>query len=124
MLSLLVDDYDTAIDYYTRAFGFSLVEDTAMGPDGKRWVVVKPGGSAGTNLLLARAKNEQEKAAIGNQTGGRVFLFLDTTDFWSDYEHYKKYGVDIAREPSEEAYGTVCVLRDRYGNLWDLVQRQ
>lgn len=124
LITLLVDNYDVAIDHYVDTLGFQLKEDTLMDAvSGKRWVVVQPAGSTATALLLARAKNDSEKAAIGNQTGGRVFLFLDTDDFWRDHKRLLNHGVEISREPSEEEYGIVCVFRDRYGNLWDLVQR-
>ena len=124
LISLIVDDYDVAIDHYVNAFGFELKEDTVMdAASGKRWVVVQPPGSASTALLLAKAKNAAETAAIGNQSGGRVFLFLDTDDFWRDHQQLTRQGVEIAREPSTEEFGVVCVLKDRYGNLWDLVQR-
>lgn len=121
-LALLVDDYDRAIAYYTEVLGFRLVEDTQQGPN-KRFVrVVLPGSE--TALLLARAAKPEQSARIGDQTGGRVFLFLDTDDFWRDYNAYKAKGVDFTEEPREETYGTVVVFRDLYGNLWDLVQRR
>lgn len=120
-IALLVSDYDEALDYYVGTLGFELVEDTDMG-GAKRWVVVRPPGSA-CALLLARAKNDDQRAAIGNQTGGRVFLFLDTQDFDGDYERYSSMGVDFIEEPREEDYGKVVVFRDLYGNLWDLVGR-
>jgi len=121
-LALLVDDYDRAIAYYTKVLGFTLVEDTVQGPD-KRFVRVTPPGSD-TALLLAKAKNPEQVARIGDQTGGRVFLFLNTDDFWRDYNAYKANGVDFTEEPREETYGTVVVFRDLYGNLWDLVQHR
>jgi lactoylglutathione lyase len=121
-LALLVDDYDRAIAYYTKVLGFTLVEDTPQGP-GKRFVRVTPPGSE-TALLLAKAKNPEQVARIGDQTGGRVFLFLNTDDFWRDYNAYKANGVDFTEEPREETYGTVVVFRDLYGNLWDLVQHR
>jgi catechol 2,3-dioxygenase-like lactoylglutathione lyase family enzyme len=121
-LALLVDDYDRAIAYYTKVLGFTLVEDTPQGPD-KRFVRVTPPGSE-TALLLAKAKNPEQVARIGDQTGGRVFLFLNTDDFWRDYNAYKANGVDFTEEPREETYGTVVVFRDLYGNLWDLVQHR
>jgi len=121
-LALLVDDYDRAIAYYTEVLGFRLVEDTQQGPN-KRFVrVVLPGSE--TALLLARAAKPEQSARIGDQTGGRVFLFLDTDDFWRDYNAYKAKGVDFTEAPREEVYGTVVVFRDLYGNLWDLVQRR
>jgi catechol 2,3-dioxygenase-like lactoylglutathione lyase family enzyme len=122
-LALLVDDYDRAIAYYTQALGFRLIEDTPQGPD-KRFVRVTPPGDGGCDLLLAKAKNPEQVARIGDQTGGRVFLFLDTDDFWRDYNAYKAKGVDFTEAPREETYGTVVVFRDLYGNLWDLVQRR
>jgi lactoylglutathione lyase len=125
-LALLVDDYDRAIAYYTKVLGFRLVEDTPQGP-GKRFVRVVPpngpnGGDGETALLLAKAANPEQAARIGDQTGGRVFLFLRTDDFWRDYNAYKARGVDFTEEPREEIYGTVIVFRDLYGNKWDLVQ--
>ena len=121
-LALLVDDYDRAIAYYTEVLGFRLIEDTQQGA-GKRFVRVTPPGSEPA-LLLARAAKPEQIARIGDQTGGRVFLFLDTDDFWRDYNAYKSKGVDFTEAPREEAYGTVVVFRDLYGNLWDLVQRR
>ena len=121
-LALLVDDYDHAIAYYTQVLGFRLAEDTPQGP-GKRFVRVTPPGG-GADLLLAKAKNPEQAARIGDQTGGRVFLFLDTDDFQRDYHDYKARGVDFTEAPREESYGTVVVFRDLYGNLWDLVQRR
>jgi catechol 2,3-dioxygenase-like lactoylglutathione lyase family enzyme len=127
-ISLVVRDYDEAIAYYTGALGFLLVEDSPRGP-GKRWVVVAPPGadSRGTSegkcrLLLAQAKNAEELAAVGNQTGGRVFLFLHTDDFHRDHRAFKARGVEFIEEPREESYGTVAVFRDLYGNKWDLLQ--
>ena len=122
-LALLVDDYDRAIAYYTGTLGFRLVEDTQQGP-GKRFVRVTPPGDGNTDLLLAKAANPEQVARIGDQTGGRVFLFLHTDDFWRDYEAYKAKGVAFTEAPREESYGTVVVFRDLYGNLWDLVQRR
>jgi catechol 2,3-dioxygenase-like lactoylglutathione lyase family enzyme len=120
-LALLVDDYDRAIAYYTQVLGFRLAEDTPQGPS-KRFVRVAPPGSGETSLLLAKAANLEQAARIGDQTGGRVFLFLRTDDFWRDYNTYKARGVDFTEEPREEVYGTVVVFRDLYGNKWDLVQ--
>jgi catechol 2,3-dioxygenase-like lactoylglutathione lyase family enzyme len=120
-LALLVDDYDRAIAYYTQVLGFRLAEDTPQGPS-KRFVRVAPPGSGETSLLLAKAANLEQAARIGDQTGGRVFLFLRTDDFWRDYNTYKARGVDFTEAPREEAYGTVVVFRDLYGNKWDLVQ--
>jgi catechol 2,3-dioxygenase-like lactoylglutathione lyase family enzyme len=120
-LALLVDDYDRAIAYYTEVLGFRLIEDTPQGP-GKRFVRVAPPGNGETSLLLAKAANPEQAARIGDQTGGRVFLFLRTDDFRRDYGAYKARGVDFTEEPREETYGTVIVFRDLYGNKWDLVQ--
>lgn len=120
-IALVVNDYDEALDYYSGTLGFDVLEDTDMG-GGKRWVVVTPPGS-GCALLLAKAKNAEQTAAVGNQTGGRVFLFLDTQDFDGDYARYSEMGVDFIEEPRHEAYGKVVVFRDLYGNLWDLVGR-
>lgn len=120
-MALVVRDYDEAIDWFTRVLGFTLVEDTPQ--PGKRWVVVKPprGDAA---LLLARAKNPAEESRIGNQTGGRVFLFLGTTDFRADYERLKARGVKFVEEPRSESYGKVVVFEDLYGNTWDLVEQR
>lgn len=120
-VALLVDDYDKAIDFYCRKLNFTLAEDTSLGND-KRWVLVTPPGSSGTSLLLARAVNEQQKQAIGNQSGGRVFLFLYTDNFQRDYQHLMDEGVLIVRPPAKEVYGTVAVFADLYGNLWDLIE--
>lgn len=123
LVSLVVRNYDEAIDFYVGKLGFQLVEDTPVPEQGKRWVVVAPPGAGECRLLLARAATPEQEAYIGNQTGGRVFLFLDTDDFWRDYEKYRSHGVEFIRDPKQEAYGTVAVFRDLYGNLWDLVQR-
>ena len=120
-IALLVDDYDDAIDFYTSKLQFTLVEDTDLG-GGKRWVQVSPPNSNGTNLLLAQASNEEQKQAIGNQSGGRVFLFLKTNNFWHDYELMKVNGVLFKEEPRVEEYGVVVVFQDLYGNQWDLLQ--
>jgi catechol 2,3-dioxygenase-like lactoylglutathione lyase family enzyme len=120
-IALLVDDYDRAIAYYTQVLGFRLVEDTPQGPD-KRFVRVTPPGNGNTDLLLAKAAKPEQAARIGDQTGGRVFLFLHTDDFRRDYAAYKAKGVDFTEDPREETYGTVVVFRDLYGNKWDLVQ--
>jgi lactoylglutathione lyase len=120
-LALLVDDYDRAIAYYTQVLGFHLLEDTPQGP-GKRFVRVAPPGDGETSLLLAKAANPEQSARIGDQSGGRVFLFLRTDDFWRDYHAYKARGVDFTEAPREETYGMVIVFRDLYGNKWDLVQ--
>ena len=115
-------DYDEAIEWFTSKLHFELVTDEFQPEQDKRWVVVKPPGSSGTNLLLARATSPEQKAAIGNQTGGRVFLFLNTDNFWRDYEAMKAAGVEFVRDPQEQPYGTVAVFKDLYGNLWDLLQ--
>jgi catechol 2,3-dioxygenase-like lactoylglutathione lyase family enzyme len=120
-LSLLVRDYDEAIAFYTQVMGFDLVEDKLMS-ETKRWVVVKPKGEGQVSLLLAKAANEEQQQAVGNQTGGRVFLFLHTDDFWRDYKNLVEKGVNFVRNPSEEEYGTVAVFKDLYGNLWDFIQ--
>ena len=120
-VALVVRDYNEAIGFYTQALGFQLIEDIDLG-GGKRWVLVRPPGSDGTDLLLARAVNPEQAARIGNQTGGRVFLFLHTDDFWRDYRALTAHGVKFVRPPSEEAYGTVAVFEDLYGNKWDLLQ--
>ncbi|WP_394748611.1 VOC family protein [Spongiimicrobium salis] len=121
LLSLVVDEYDKAIAYYTTKLGFILHEDTALG-DGKRWVVIRPKGSEGSGILLAKANDARQKAAIGNQTGGRVFLFLYTDDFWGDYTQMQKEGVEFLESPREEVYGRVVVFKDLYGNTWDLLE--
>jgi catechol 2,3-dioxygenase-like lactoylglutathione lyase family enzyme len=121
-VSLVVREYDEAIDFYVGTLGFRLLEDSPRPDQNKRWVVVAPAGVAGASLLLARASSAEQLALVGNQTGGRVFLFLQTDDFWRDYNRYVAAGVTFAREPSEEPYGTVAVFRDLYGNLWDLLQ--
>lgn len=122
-IAVVVREYDEAIAYYTGVLGFRLVEDTHMG-EGKRWVLVAPEGSIGTSILLARAAGAEQASRVGNQTGGRVFLFLHTDDFWRDYRMLESRDVVFVREPKEEAYGTVAVFRDLYGNLWDLIQRK
>jgi catechol 2,3-dioxygenase-like lactoylglutathione lyase family enzyme len=121
LIALVVRDYDEAIAYYTRVLGFELIEDTRM-DDVKRWVRVRPPGSTGTDLLLARAATPEQVTRIGNQAGGRVFLFLFTDDFHRDYTAYRDRGVTFIRPPSEEAYGTVAVFEDLYGNKWDLIE--
>jgi len=121
-VSLVVEDYDEAIKFYVDTLGFRLVEDTFIEAQNKRWVVVAPPGSTESKLLLARAQDAEQSSRVGNQTGGRVFLFLHTDDFWRDFNAYKTKGVVFVREPVEESYGTVAVFRDLYGNLWDLLQ--
>jgi len=121
-IALLVKDYDEAIDFYTRQLNFTLVEDKYQPEQNKRWVLIAPPGSEGAQLLLAKASNDEQKKYIGHQTGGRVFLFLQTDDFWRDYHQMKAKGVEFVREPKTESYGTVAVFKDLYGNLWDLLQ--
>jgi catechol 2,3-dioxygenase-like lactoylglutathione lyase family enzyme/RimJ/RimL family protein N-acetyltransferase len=122
LTSVLVREYDEAIDFYVKVLGFTLVEDTPIPQQDKRWVVVAPPGAGESRLLLARAVGPEQESRVGNQTGGRVFLFLHTDDFWRDYNSYAARDVGFVRPPSEERYGTVAVFRDLYGNLWDLVQ--
>ena len=121
LIALLVHDYDEAIDYFTGKLCFDVVEDTAMG-NRKRWVVVAPPGSREARLLLAKAVTPEQSAQIGNQAGGRVFLFLRTDDFWRDYRDMQSKGISFREDPREEPYGTVVVFDDLYGNKWDLVQ--
>ena len=121
-VALVVRDYDEALAFYVGTLGFTLVENTYLPAEDKRWVTVAPPGSTGPLLLLARAVGEEQSSRIGNQTGGRVFLFLHTDDFWRDYAAYRSKGVVFVREPKEESYGTVAVFEDIYGNLWDLLQ--
>jgi catechol 2,3-dioxygenase-like lactoylglutathione lyase family enzyme len=122
-IAIVVRDYDEAIAWYTRSLGFELLEDTLLAP-GKRWVVVKPRGNTGSSLLLAKAANPEQTSRIGNQTGGRVFLFLHTDDFQRDYASYLAQGVKfVEQQPRHEAYGTVIVFEDLYGNRWDLIER-
>lgn len=118
-VAILVPDYREAIDYFVGTLGFMLIEDTKLAED-KRWVLVSPG--AGTHLLLAKAMGEHQGAAVGNQAGGRVFLFLKTDDFWRDYRTYVMRGVEFLEEPRHEEYGTVAVFKDRFGNKWDLIE--
>lgn len=124
LTALVVRDYDEALAFYVGILGFSLIEDTYQAAQDKRWVVVAPPGSSESGLLLARAVGDEQASRIWNQTGGRVFLFLYTDDFWRDYRAYSPKGVNFVREPKEEPYGTVAVFQDLYGNLWDLVQRK
>jgi catechol 2,3-dioxygenase-like lactoylglutathione lyase family enzyme len=121
-VALVVRDYDEAIAFYTEKLGFTLVEDTYQPEQDKRWVIVAPAGSDGATLLLARATTPEQSRCVGNQTGGRVFLFLRTDDFWRDYNRMSAAGVRFVRPPSEAPYGTVAVFEDLYGNRWDLVQ--
>jgi catechol 2,3-dioxygenase-like lactoylglutathione lyase family enzyme len=120
-VTFVVREYDEAIAFFTQALGFTLVEDTDLG-QGKRWVLVAPPGSRGTSLLLGRAVNPDQASHIGNQTGGRVFLFLHSDDFWRDYRSMQERGVKFLETPREESYGTVAVFQDLYGNKWDLLQ--
>ncbi len=120
LISYVVRDYDEAIAFFTNVMQFELVEDTPQ--DNKRWVVVRPRGGTGASLLLAKADSPEQIAAVGNQTGGRVFLFLQTDDFQRDYEHMRLHGIEFMEEPRHEVYGTVAVFKDFYGNKWDLLQ--
>ncbi|MCT4640069.1 MAG: VOC family protein [Bacteroidales bacterium] len=121
-IALVVKDYDEAIDFYTKKLNFELIEDTYQPEQDKRWVVVSPPGSTGTTILLARASKPIQEDFIGNQAGGRVFLFLNSDDFWRDYNDMIAKGIEFVREPKEADYGTVAVFKDLYGNLWDLLQ--
>lgn len=119
--ALVVEDYDDAIDFYTKKLNFDLIEDTILSEE-KRWVLVAPKGSKETKILLAKAANDEQKSRIGNQTGGRVFSFLYTDNFWRDYKNMTDLGVKFVREPIEQIYGTVAVFEDLYGNQWDLLE--
>ena len=119
--AIVVKDYDEAINFYTKKLNFELVEDTKQSEE-KRWVLVKPKGASETAILLAKAANLEQESRVGNQTGGRVFLFLYTDDFWRDYNEMQEKGIKFIREPKEEVYGTVAVFEDLYGNLWDLLE--
>lgn len=121
-IAIVVEDYDEAIEFYTNKLHFDLIEDTYQAEQDKRWVVVSPPGSIGTTLLLAKASKEEQEPFIGNQAGGRVFLFLNTDDFWRDYEDMLSKGIKFVREPKEADYGLVAVFEDLYGNKWDLLQ--
>ena len=120
-ITIVVNDYDEAIRFYTGKLHFTLVEDTLLS-ETKRWVLVKPNGNGNTCLLLAKAANEEQKSRVGNQTGGRVFLFLHTDNFERDYQNLLDNQIEIVRQPQKESYGTVAVFKDLYGNLWDLVE--
>ncbi|MDB4292686.1 VOC family protein [Maribacter sp.] len=120
-IALVVRDYDEAIDFYTNKLNFGLLEDTDLG-EGKRWVIVTPPGASECSLLLAKAASEKQLASVGNQTGGRVFLFLFTDDFWRDYHQMLERNIDFIRPPKKEKYGTVAVFKDLYGNQWDLLE--
>ena len=121
-VALVVRDYDEAIEFYTKKLKFTLIEDTYQPEQDKRWVVIAPPGSTGTTLLLARASKPGQEPFIGNQSGGRVFLFLNSDDFWRDYNDMISKGIKFVREPKEQPYGMVAVFEDLYGNLWDLLQ--
>jgi len=123
LISLLVHDYDEALDFYVGKLGFRLIEDTGIPDEGKRWVVVSPAGEGGSRILLARASTPEQSARVGDQTGGRVFLFIYTDDFERDYNAYTDRGVEFVRPPRDMPYGRVAVFRDLYGNRWDLIQR-
>jgi catechol 2,3-dioxygenase-like lactoylglutathione lyase family enzyme len=121
-VAVVVREYDEAIEFFTKKLDFVLIDDTYQPAQDKRWVLVAPPGLDGVQLLLARATNPQQEAAIGNQTGGRVFMFLNSDDFWRDYNKMVERGITFVREPKVESYGTVAVFKDLYGNLWDLLQ--
>jgi len=122
LVTIVVRDYDEALGFYIGTLGFRLIEDTPVPAQQKRWVVVAPAGSSSSHLLLARAVGDEQCSRIGNQTGGRVFLFLYTDDFWQDFRSFQAKGIVFVREPREEPYGTAAVFKDLYGNLWDLLQ--
>jgi catechol 2,3-dioxygenase-like lactoylglutathione lyase family enzyme len=121
-VALIVKDYDEAIAFYTHKLCFTLIEDTYIPEQDKRWVVVSPPGAAGTTLLLAKPSKPGQEAFIGNQAGGRIFLFLNTDDFWRDYQDMVAKGIKFVRPPKKEPYGMVAVFEDLYGNLWDLLE--
>jgi len=121
-IALVVDDYDEAIEFYTEKLKFELIEDTYQPEQDKRWVVVAPPGAKETSILLARHSTSGQEAFVGNQAGGRVFLFLNTDDFWRDYNRMIEDGIEFVRPPKEADYGTVAVFKDIYGNLWDLLE--
>jgi catechol 2,3-dioxygenase-like lactoylglutathione lyase family enzyme len=122
LVSLVVRDYDEALEFFVGTLGFGLVEDTSVPEQDKRWIVVSPPGATESRLLLARASSPEQESRVGAQTGGRVFLFLYTDDCWRDYERYKTSGVEFVRPPRQEPYGVVAVFKDLYGNMWDLLQ--
>jgi len=122
LVSLVVRDYDEALDFFVGKLGFAMVEDSFIPEQSKRWVVVAPPGAVESRLLLARASTADQETRIGAQSGGRVFLFLYTDNFWRDYERYKSRGIVFVRQPQEASYGTVAVFKDLYGNLWDLLE--
>ena len=121
-VALIVRDYDEAIAFFVETLGFELIEDTYQPAQDKRWVLVAPSGRAGSSILLARPSNDHQARYIGDQAGGRVFLFLQTDDFWRDYNLYAARGIEFVRPPKQEDYGTVAVFKDLYGNLWDLIE--
>ncbi len=121
-IALVVEDYDDAIKFYTKKLNFELIQDIYQTKQDKRWVVIAPPASKGTTILLAKASNKKQKEFVGNQSGGRVFLFLNSDDFWRDYHNMLENGIKFTRKPKEEDYGTVAVFEDLYGNLWDLLQ--
>jgi catechol 2,3-dioxygenase-like lactoylglutathione lyase family enzyme len=122
LVSLVVRDYDEALAFFVGKLGFELAEDKPVPEQAKRWVVISPPGARESRLLLARASTPEQESRVGAQTGGRVFLFLYTDDFWRDYENYRAKGVEFVRAPAHHDYGTVAVFKDLYGNLWDLLQ--
>jgi catechol 2,3-dioxygenase-like lactoylglutathione lyase family enzyme len=121
-VALVVRDYDEAIEFFCRKLHFELLEDTYQPEQDKRWVLVRPRGSRGSSILLAQASKPEQEPFVGRQTGGRVFLFLETDDFWRDFKEMSAEGITFVREPKEAPYGTVAVFEDLYGNLWDLIQ--
>lgn len=121
-IALIIRDYDEAIEFYTKKLHFTLIEDTYQPGQDKRWVTISPAGSSGTTLLLARASKPEQESFIGNQSGGRVFLFLNSDDFWRDYNEMVSKGIKFVREPKKESYGMVAVFEDLYGTLWDLLE--
>ena len=121
-IALVVKDYDEAIEFYTKKLHFTLIDDSFQEEENKRWVVISPPGSSGTTILLARASKPEQLDFIGSQAGGRVFLFLNTDDFWRDYKNMVADGIEFVRPPKEADYGTVAVFKDLYGNLWDLLE--
>jgi catechol 2,3-dioxygenase-like lactoylglutathione lyase family enzyme len=122
LVALVVRDCDEAIEFFVDKLGFVLIEDSPVPDQAKRWVVISPPSACESRLLLARASTPEQESRVGTQTGGRVFLFLNTDDFWRDYEDYKAKGVEFVREPTSQPFGTVAVFRDLYGNLWDLIE--
>ena len=121
-IALLVKDYDEAIDFYTKKMNFELLEDTYQPDQDKRWVIIAPPNTTGSSILLAKASKDEQHKFIGNQTGGRVFLFLNTDNFWRDFRDMTAKGIEFVRAPKKETYGTVAVFKDLYGNLWDLLE--